>query len=115
MRPFTDVLRDFRRGKVVDDLTEALAEVVKGVEETNKKGEITLKLVVQPQGKDDNAMRVSAKVTSKVPRADLPDALFYADADGSLLRDDPTQSRMFADAEEVDPKTGEIRPKKQGH
>lgn len=39
MRPFTDVLRDIRKGKVVDSLSERLAEVVQGVLDTNKGGE----------------------------------------------------------------------------
>lgn len=106
MRPFTDVLRDIRKGRVVDAATDQLAEVVRAVLDTNKGGELTLKLSVKPQGKGDNAVIVSAKVATKVPQADLPDALFFADLDGDLLRDDPTQSRLFGDA--IDPKTGEI-------
>lgn len=109
MRPFTDVLRDIRKGRVVEAASEQLAEVVKAVLDTNKKGEVTLKLQVSPQGKGDNAVIVSAKLSSKAPQADLPDALFFADLDGDLLRDDPTQTRMFADArEQVDAETGEI-------
>lgn len=109
MRPFTDVIRDIRKGRVVEAASEQLAEVVRGVLDTNKGGEVVLKLSVKPQGKGDNAVIVSAKLSSKVPQADLPDALFFADLDGDLLRDDPTQTRMFADAKErVDPLTGEV-------
>lgn len=109
MRPFTDVLRDIRKGRVVEAASEELAEVVRAVLDTNKGGEFTLKLTVKPQGKGDNAVILSAKISAKVPQADLPDALFFADLDGDLLRDDPTQNRMFADAKErVDPETGEV-------
>lgn len=109
MRPFTDVLRDIRKGRVVDTLSEELAEVVRAVLDTNKPGELTLTLKISPQGKGDNALIVSAVSKQKVPRAKLPDALFFADLDGDLLRDDPTQNRMFADAKErVDPLTGEV-------
>src|SRR5262245_28944212 len=108
MRPFTDVLRDIRKGRVVEAASEELAEVVRGVLDTNKPGELTLKLSVKPQGKGDNAVIVGAKLAAKVPQADLPDALFFADLDGDLLRDDPTQQRMFADVERVDPLTGEV-------
>jgi hypothetical protein len=114
MRPITDVLRDIRKGRVVDAASEQLAEVVRGVLDTTKKGELTIKLSVSPQGKGDNAVIVGAKVSSKVPQADLPDALFFADLDGDLLRDDPTQTRMFADAgESFDPTTGEVREKRK--
>lgn len=109
MRPFTDVLRDIRKGRVVEAASEQLAEVVRGVLDTNKGGEFTLKMTVKPQGKGDNAVILSVKMAAKVPQADLPDALFFADLDGDLLRDDPTQSRMFADAgDRIDAKTGEV-------
>lgn len=118
MRPFTDVLRDIRKGRVVDSATDKLNEVVRGVLDTNKPGEITLKLIIKPQGKGDNAVIVSAKLAGKVPQADLPEALFFADLDGDLLRDDPTQQRLFADAKQtvdvIDAETGEVRETRQG-
>lgn len=109
MRPFTDVLRDIRKGRVVEAAGEELAEVVRAVLDTNKGGKLTLELSVKPNGRGDNAVIVGAKLKSTKPQAELPDALFYADLDGDLLRDDPTQQRMFADASErVDPLTGEV-------
>ena len=109
MRPFTDVLRDIRKGRAVDTLTEELAEVVRAVLDTNKPGELTLKLKISPQGKGDNALIVSATSSQKIPRAKLPDGLFFADLDGDLLRDDPTQNRLFGDADSVrDPSSGEV-------
>lgn len=106
MRPITDVLRDIRRGAVVDSASEALAEVVKAVLDTDKPGELTLKIKIKPRGKGDNVLLISVDLNAKRPQADLPDAFFYADLDGDLLREDPTQVRMFADA--IDPVTGEI-------
>lgn len=110
MRPFTDVLRDIRKGRVVEAASDELAEVVKAVLDTAKPGELTLKLKVSPQGKGDNAVIVSAEVKSKRPVAKLPDALFFADLDGDLLREDPTQQRIFTDAagDKVDGRTGEV-------
>lgn len=110
MRPFTDVLRDIRKGRVVEAASDELAEVVKAVLDTAKPGELTLKLKVTPQGKGDNAVIVSAEVKSKRPVAKLPDALFFADLDGDLLRDDPTQQRIFTDTagDKIDGRTGEV-------
>lgn len=113
MRPFTDVLRDMRRGWVVEEASQRLAEVVIAVQETGKAGKIALELTVKPQSRGDNAVILSAKVAMKKPQADMPEAVFFADSDGSLLRDDPTQMRMFADAkagdgDRYDPKTGEV-------
>lgn len=108
MRPFTDVLRDMRKGKVVAEATDRLAELVMAVLETGKPGTLSLQLSVRTQSRGDNAVIVAAKVGVKKPQLDLPEALFFADGDGALLRDDPTQMRMFAEAG-VDPDTGEVR------
>ena len=55
-------------------------------------------MTIKPQGKGDNAIVMSAKVSAKAPEHDLPDSLFFTDVDGGLHRDDPTQARLFADA-----------------
>jgi hypothetical protein len=95
----------------VEAAGEELAEVVRAVLDTNKAGEFTLKLSVKPNGKGDNAVIVGAKISAKVPQSDLPDALFFADLDGDLLVNDPTQNRMFADVEIIDGETGEVTTK----
>lgn len=91
---------------MVEAASDELAAVVKAVLDTEKAGELTLKLKLKPQGRGDNAVILTVQMTSKRPQADLPEAIFFADLDGDLLREDPTQTRMFADA--VDPKTGEV-------
>jgi hypothetical protein len=101
MRLITDILREIRKGRVVDAASEELAAVVKDVLYTNKPGELTIKLKIRSQGKDDNAVIVSAVLSSKRPQEDLPEGIFFADLEGDLLRDDPTQTRMFADARET--------------
>lgn len=103
MRPFTDILRDIRRGRVVDAASEQLATIVRGVIATGKPGELTLKLSIKPQGKGDNAVVITTKLTGKEPRDDLPEAIFFADEAGDLLREDPTQTRMFAEADDGEP------------
>ncbi len=114
MRPFTDILRDIRKGRVVDAAGVELAEVVRAVLDTNKAGSLTLTISVKPQGKGDNAVILGVKLGTSLPKMDLPEGLFFADLDGDLLRDDPTQQRMFADALAVatttsfDPETGEV-------
>lgn len=100
-RLITDVLRDIRKGRVVDDASDKLAEVVRAVLDTEKPGEVIIKLKITPQGKGDNALIVSSKVEAKIPQPDLPDAIFFADTDGDLLRDDPTQTRLWADSDEA--------------
>jgi hypothetical protein len=104
LRLFTDVLRDIRRGRVVDAASVELAAVTRAVMATGKPGSVTVTIEIKPQSKHDNALIVSAKVNAKEPHEELPAGIFFASAEGDLLREDPTQQRMFADAE-----TGEIR------
>ncbi len=95
MRPFTDVLRDHRNGKLVAELSERLATVVQSVEETGKPGAITLKLTIKPNKGEEGAFTVTPAISVSRPENDLPTALFFADEAGSLVRESPTQRGMF--------------------
>lgn len=101
MRPFTDVIRDHRNGKLVNSLTERLAKVVAAVQETGKGGSITLSLAIKPSKGDEDAFEVVPTISAKLPEADLPKALFYADDSGSLVRESPVQRGIF-DADDTD-------------
>lgn len=99
MRPITDVLRDIRKGRVVDQATEQLANVVRAVDRTGKPGEVTIKLTIEPEKGGGSQKTIGAKVTSKAPVEDLPKGLFFSNVEGDLLRSDPAQQEMFVDAE----------------
>jgi hypothetical protein len=101
MRPFTDVLRDHRGGKLVEQLTERFGKVLEAVEDTGKPGSITVTLKVSPSKGDEDVMEVVPSIKSVVPEPDLPKALFYSDGEGSLLRDPPRGGRLF-DAGEIE-------------
>lgn len=101
MRPITDVLREIRKGRVVDRASTMLAELVRAVDETEKPGELTIKLTVKPEKGGGAAKTIEAKVTSKLPLEDLPAGVFFSDADGDLHREDPTQPLMFGDAADL--------------
>lgn len=95
MRPITDILRDIRRGRVVDDATEKLQRVVEAVIETGKPGTLTLEITVKPQKNDAEQVVLISKVKAKTPEQELPDAIFFVDSDFDLVRDDPKQREMF--------------------
>lgn len=95
MRPFTDFLRDIRKGRVVDAATDDLAELVRAVKDTGKAGSLTLTISIKPQDKEAEQVVVSAAVSTKLPKAALPEGIFFAGIDGDLLRDDPSQKEMF--------------------
>jgi hypothetical protein len=101
MRPITDVLREIRKGRVVDNASERLAEVVRAVDATNKPGKLTIELTIEPEKGGGSQKTISAKVTAKIPNEELPKGIFYSDRDGDLIRSDPDQKEMFADATSV--------------
>lgn len=115
MRLITDVLRDIRRGRVVDAASVELAALVRDAVSTGLPGELTLKVKVTPDKGDPNLCRVTCEVKTKSPRAPLPDGLFFAGKEGELLREDPEKVMRFAAVdgvsadEDVDPLTGEVR------
>lgn len=98
MRPFTDILRDIRRGRAVDQATQALADVVRAVDLTGKPGTVTLTLTIKPEKGGGSQKTIIASVKAKKPEADIPEAVFFSDPDGDLHRSDPSQSEMFSDA-----------------
>lgn len=94
MRPITDVLREYRNGRAVDLASARFNEVVQAVDETNKAGEITIKIKVKPQKGGGSEKTLAIEVKTKVPELDLPDATFFSDAEGDLHRTDPAQTEM---------------------
>lgn len=99
------VLGAMRRGVVVKEASDQLAELVRAVDATQKKGELTIKLTVKPMQGGGAEKAISATVTAKVPRRDLPPAVFFSDGEGTLHRADPGEQDMFV---QIDPETGEI-------
>lgn len=99
MRPITDVMRDIRKGRAVDEASEQLAEVVRAVQATGKAGSVTIKLTVEPKPGEGDAFVIKPEVSAKIPRPKLPDAIFFATDDGDLVREDPNQREMFRDTD----------------
>lgn len=91
-RAFADVIRELAGGKVYEDLTTQLGEVVTAVLETGKVGDLSLKLSIKPNG--EGSVRVLADVKHKVPTPAIGETLFFATTTGSLIRNDPRQSEL---------------------
>jgi len=94
MRLITDVLRDIRRGRPVEEATNALADVVKAVDETGKEGSVTITLKVKPSKHGGPEKTLICDVKAKKPIAEIAPAVFFSDADGDLHRVDPNQEEM---------------------
>lgn len=98
MRLVTDVLREIRKGRAVDQASRLLAEVVRAVDETGKPGKVTIELIVKPEKGGGSHKTIIAIVKAKKPEGDIPEAVFFSDPGGDLHRSDPSQSEMFSDA-----------------
>lgn len=98
MRPITDILRDIRKGRAVDLASQRLAEIVQAVDETGKPGELTITMKVKPEKGGGSQKSIAVSVKAKIPEVDLPEGVFFSDADGDLHRTDPQQQEMFSEA-----------------
>lgn len=94
VRPFLDVLRELEKGRLADELSEKLPQVVAAVKDTGKPGALTLTIRVKPYNKDDDILIVDSTVTAKVPQPDRKPSLMYADGDANLVRSDPNQPML---------------------
>jgi len=99
MRLITDILRDIRRGRAIDEASFELAEVVRAVDATKQPGEVTITIKVEPSKHGGNEKTLTAKVKAKKPLENIAPAVFFSNAAGDLLRTDPNQEEMrFTDA-----------------
>jgi ribosomal protein S28E/S33 len=93
--PFSQQLAYINKGTLDKELTEALAEVIKMVRETGKKGAVTLTLNCQMLNtRDENTMKITPNVKKSIPELDRADTIMFSTADGDLMRDDPSQVQM---------------------
>lgn len=100
MRLITDILREYRNGRLADFASRELNECVRRVDETGKPGEVTITLKIKPEKGGGSQKTITAGVKSKMPQPDIPEAVFFSDAEGDLHRADPKQNEMFTDATE---------------
>jgi hypothetical protein len=94
MRLITDILREIRKGRPVEEATQALADVVRAVDETGKKGSVTITLNVIPSKHGGPEKMLVAEIKAKKPIADIPQAVFFSNEEGDLHRVDPRQEEM---------------------
>jgi hypothetical protein len=94
MRLITDILRDIRKGRPVEEATMALADVVRAVDETGKDGSVTITLKIKAAKHGGPEKTLVCEVKAKKPIAEIAPAVFFSDADGDLHRVDPRQEEM---------------------
>jgi len=88
MPDFTTVIEELAHGDVNRQASEQLAEVVRAVEATGKKGRIVVVLEVTREGAH---CVLSAAIKTTKPQVGNPSTMFFFGKDGAILRDDPRQ------------------------
>lgn len=110
---FSVWLAQHARGTLDDELTATLAELVEAVQDHEKKGELVLKLIIEPAGSGRRTVTVAGKVAAKPPEPAPEMSIFYVGDAGTLHRDDPYAQRLPGMARPADD-NGEVHRVPEG-
>lgn len=98
----TQVLAELRGGVFANHASDELSKLVERIQESGKKGSITITLEVSPHGKNNREMHVLPKLGIKAPPApDTTEAGIFFAVRGDLVRDDPDQKQIPFGAKNV--------------
>lgn len=89
MSHFIMALQQIDGGGAVAVADEQLKEVLAKVRATGKKGQVTMQVVIAPNG--ERGFEITAKVSAKAPDVDFGKSFFFSDRDGHLTRTPPKE------------------------
>lgn len=90
-RSFVEIISDLDDGRVVEELTHQLREVVRAARVSEKKGSVTLKIDIEPDGRQ---FIINASVKPTIPTPTPGMTMFFASDDGDLIKEDPKQEKL---------------------
>jgi hypothetical protein len=108
VRPFADWLRELQRGKVHDEMSVALRDLVNKCKETGKGGTISIAFKLTPAKGDGDMLLVTDDIKVSAPKPERKPSYFWADDNGNLSRDNPNQ--LSFDSLTVVPPTADLQP-----
>jgi len=88
-KPFNDTLVQLRFGELHDELTEAMNEMVKKVDASQKSGKIVLTLAFKAGKGGQLEIADDLKIT--LPKIEKATSILFATPEGNLQRQDPRQ------------------------
>ena len=91
IRPFAAWLQEQSQGRTHSELSDALHDLIARVQDTGKKGTLTLSVHVETMKGDNTALVISDEIKLKLPEHDRKASLFFVDANGNPTRNDPRQ------------------------
>lgn len=116
VRPAMEVLGRLRNGRVVEELADAINNVVGGVIATGKGGTVTLKITIAKVDSTPNGVVVKGEVSDKPPEPTKATDVFFADDANNLFVNNPRQKDLFGSrprpapvaGKDFDQDTGEV-------
>ncbi|MEV7212107.1 hypothetical protein AB0O31_03285 [Kitasatospora cineracea] len=95
--PFSQFLEQHMAGRVHDDATAELHELIAAVTAHFKKGTLAIVITVEPSkgNVDGNPISIAATTVLKKPKGVTPSAPYYVDGEGNPTRNDPRQPPLF--------------------
>ena len=91
---FESVLRNQRKGELLNEMSEAIQKATQAVKEHMKPAVVILKITIAPADGNADAVSVVDDVDLKVPRPSRSSSLFFTTDDNRLVRDNPNQTEM---------------------
>lgn len=89
-----EILRTQHRGRLLEALERDVADSVAAVRESGKKGEVVLKIKIEPASKDGQQVYLNTTLNPKHPRMPKAPNLYFVTDDGGLSVRDPRQPEM---------------------
>ena len=108
MNAYLQTIHDIEKGRMADELSDRLTDLVALVKERGKGGKLQLTITIKPL--DSDAESVSVTATHKVtePARQERASIFFTTDDNLLVRENPRQAEMKL--EPVARPVGEIKP-----
>jgi hypothetical protein len=99
MKQILNTLRDMRRGKFVDQLDKCMREATDAVRDAAQTGrkataKVTISFTLTSHDGDALALTVADKIDMTLPKEPGGSSIFFAGADGALVRSDPRQVEL---------------------
>lgn len=90
----TDIMGQIRGGFAMHQAGKELEELIAAVQETKKKGKLTITISVEPDKVDERIITLQPDVKTTIPRRGFNPGIFFVDDNGKLSKEDPAQLDM---------------------
>lgn len=87
-------LSSLREGAYLDDVADALDDVIARVRAEGRPGTVVLTLKISPTKSNPHMLFIADTIQSKPPKREAGETTLYATDDGQISRYDPRQPRL---------------------